>query len=214
MNIYELVLLNSDKFIKIFCLISFGILTRISIQFTNQNWVKSYSHTITLMLLPILTYAITSVISGNIALSLGLVGALSIVRFRNPVRSSFELTIYFFMITMGICASVSTKWMLVIGFVSVGIIFLSEILNSFAKKIFNFSLFETSFNEGNFYNLLTISSDKEVDILKNSKLLITYNYDNGVNTYTLASNKKEDLLIIKNNINIKDVKNIEYSTNS
>ncbi|MDC0342839.1 DUF4956 domain-containing protein [Alphaproteobacteria bacterium] len=176
--------------------------------------MKSYSHTITLMLLPVLTFAITSVISGNIALSLGLVGALSIVRFRNPVRSSFELTIYFFMITMGICASVSTKWMIVIGSVSVSIIFLSEVLNNFSKKLLNFNLFETSFNEGNFYNLLTVTSENEMEMLKNHKLLISYNYNNGLSTYTLASNRKNDLLAIQNIINLKDIKNLEYSTNS
>ena len=61
------------------------------------------------LLLPIVTYAITSVISDNIALSLGMVGALSIVRFRNPVRSPFELSVYFLLISLGICASVSLK---------------------------------------------------------------------------------------------------------
>ena len=46
-------------------------------------------------LLPAITFVITKVIAGNIALSLGMIGALSIVRFRNPVKSSLELTIYF-----------------------------------------------------------------------------------------------------------------------
>ena len=35
-------------------------------------------------------------------LSLGMIGALSIVRFRNPIRSPFELTVYFLSITLGI----------------------------------------------------------------------------------------------------------------
>ena len=64
-----------------------------------------------LVLLPIITYIITQVISGNIALSLGMVGALSIVRFRNPVGSPLELTVYFCAITMGISAGVSLKWL-------------------------------------------------------------------------------------------------------
>ena len=76
-----------------------------------QIWIKTIAHTSPLVLLPILTYVITHVISGNIALSLGMVGALSIVRFRNPVRSPFELTVYFGAITMGITAAVSLKWL-------------------------------------------------------------------------------------------------------
>ena len=68
------------------------------------------SHTSTLTILPIITYVITNVIAGNIALSLGMVGALSIVRFRNPVRSPLELTVYFSSITMGIAAAVNIYW--------------------------------------------------------------------------------------------------------
>ena len=79
------------------------------LQFMGQTWIKTIAHTSTLLLLPILTYVITSVISGNIALSLGMVGALSIVRFRNPVRSPLELSVYFGAITLGITASVSVK---------------------------------------------------------------------------------------------------------
>ena len=45
--------------------------------------------------LPSLGYVITTVIGTNIALSLGMVGALSIIRFRTPVRSPYELIIYF-----------------------------------------------------------------------------------------------------------------------
>ena len=70
------------------------------------------SHTATLVLLPLITYVITNVISGNIALSIGMVGALSIVRFRHPVRSPLELSVYFGAITMGIAASVDFKWLI------------------------------------------------------------------------------------------------------
>ena len=72
----------------------------------------TYAHTFTIVTLPVITYVITSVISGNIALSLGKVGALSIVRFRNPVRSPLELCVYFASITMGISAAVNIKWLI------------------------------------------------------------------------------------------------------
>ena len=52
-------------------------------------------------------YIITIAISDNWALSLGMIGALSIVRFRNPVRSSFELTLFFIYIVIGIAVSVA-----------------------------------------------------------------------------------------------------------
>ena len=73
------------------------------------------SHTATLFVLPIIAFIITRVISGNIALSLGLVGALSIVRFRNPVRSPLELSVYFGAITMGIAGAVSKFYLIFMG---------------------------------------------------------------------------------------------------
>ena len=54
----------------------------------------------------VLGLVITVVIGSNIALSLGMIGALSIIRFRTPVRSSYELTIYFLLLTIGIAAKV------------------------------------------------------------------------------------------------------------
>ena len=96
----EILLNNLNKIINIFSMIAISLYLRILLQLLGQTWVKTIAHTSTLMLLPILTYVITSVISGNIALSLGMVGALSIVRFRNPVRSPLELSVYFGAITI------------------------------------------------------------------------------------------------------------------
>ena len=72
-----------------------GFYIRFLLEIFGQTWIRTKAHTTTLILLPIITYVITNVISGNIALSLGMVGALSIVRFRNPVKSPLELTALF-----------------------------------------------------------------------------------------------------------------------
>ena len=96
----------SDKLIPLVLLFIIPLFFRFLLQVFGQRWVTTTAHTVTIMLLPFITFIITKVISGNIALSLGLVGALSIVRFRNPVRSPLELTVYFGSITLGIAASV------------------------------------------------------------------------------------------------------------
>ena len=67
---------------------------------------KNYSQILVFTLLPVTGYLITSVISNNIALSLGMVGALSIVRFRTPVKNPSELVTYFILITIGIVVNV------------------------------------------------------------------------------------------------------------
>jgi len=52
------------------------------------------------------TCLVVSVIQSSIALSLGLVGALSIIRFRTPIKSAEDLTKLFFSVAIGIgCAS-------------------------------------------------------------------------------------------------------------
>ena len=56
--------------------------------------------------MPIIGLTITTVIGSNIALSLGMIGALSIVRFRTPIRSPYELVLYFSLLTVGIAAKV------------------------------------------------------------------------------------------------------------
>ena len=67
------------------CLVS-GLIIKYSLMFSNQKWVENFHSTITFMTLPVITFVITKVIYDNIALSLGMIGALSIVRFRNPVK--------------------------------------------------------------------------------------------------------------------------------
>ena len=81
-------------------------LIKMVLEKTNQKWLATYHHTLTFILLPMITCGITNSIKSNIALSLGLVGALSIVRFRNPVKNTFELVLYFALISLGIIATV------------------------------------------------------------------------------------------------------------
>ena len=71
---------------------------------------KTITSFLTFVLLPPIGYLITEVISSNIALSLGMVGALSIVRFRTPVKSPLELVNYFMLITIGIVLNANPNY--------------------------------------------------------------------------------------------------------
>ena len=183
----EILLNNFDKIFTIFALLLLSLYVRILLQSMGQNWIKTIAHTATIALLPILTYVITSVISGNIALSLGMVGALSIVRFRNPVRSPLELSVYFGSIAMGISAAVSIKWLLLL----MGAVTLVSILlyfsNTFCKRFFGVPFFITSFSEGNSLSTLNVVSQSEIDTLNVHDFLTSkVRSEKGI-TYTLAS---------------------------
>ena len=91
-------------FLKLFffCAIV-GSLIRLNLSVLhNQDWVRTKSQQLIFAALPSIGFVITKVISGNIALSLGMVGALSIVRFRSPVKNPYELVSYFLLLTLGI----------------------------------------------------------------------------------------------------------------
>ncbi|MDB3865214.1 DUF4956 domain-containing protein [Amylibacter sp.] len=167
------------------------------LQIVGQTWVKTIAHTSTLLLLPILTYVITSVISGNIALSLGMVGALSIVRFRNPVRSPLELSVYFGAITLGITAAVSIKWLVLLAFsvtlVAAVLYALQQITKVFSSKPF----FISSFSEGNLMSTLHVVAPAEIDELDSSVFLSSKTLGNGEISYTLANSNFEALKAIE-----------------
>ena len=82
-----------------------GLFIRITLTLAGQQWAKTYSNTVTYLLLPAVGLVIVLVISDSIALSLGMIGALSIVRFRHPVKSPLELVVYFLLLTVGVALS-------------------------------------------------------------------------------------------------------------
>ena len=79
-----------------------GLLIRMTLSLVGQTWSRTYSNTVTYLLLPVVGLVIVQVISNSIALSLGMIGALSIVRFRHPVKSPLELVVYFLLLTIGV----------------------------------------------------------------------------------------------------------------
>ena len=66
--------------------------------FYNRSFNKS------LAVMPVITAGIMLAMQSNLVISLGMVGALSIVRFRNAVKDSGDLAYLFWSISMGIIA--------------------------------------------------------------------------------------------------------------
>ena len=126
-------------------LVGSGFLFRTALILTGQLWAKSHAQTVSFLVLPLITYVITNTISNNIALSLGMIGALSIVRFRHPVKSPLELIMYFALITVGIATSVRTKWAIQLVIVTILIILLVKFFKVISKK-YGKSFYNTSFN--------------------------------------------------------------------
>ena len=206
------ILEQSDKVFIIILLISISLSIRILLQLLGQRWITTIAHTSTLVLLPILTYIITKVISGNIALSLGMVGALSIVRFRNPVRSPLELSVYFGAITMGIAASVDVIWLYFFsGSIIVAVISMLFV-NYLSTKILKKPFFNTSFTEGNALSTLDVKTQKPIEALDKNKHLTFKRVSNEGVEYIFSSHNYSELVKIQE-IFINDKNIVSYQFN-
>ena len=183
----NIIINNLDKIVALGLLFSMSLYLRILLQIMGQAWIKTIAHTATLVVLPILTYVITSVIAGNIALSLGMIGALSIVRFRNPVRSPLELSVYFCAITMGITAAVSLSWLVIlvssVTLVSIGL----YAANFLVKVVTGKPFFIASFSEGNALSTLQVVAKEEVNVLDIDDSLTSKIISEHEVSYALAS---------------------------
>ena len=69
---------------------------------TYTGVVYSKAFSLCILMLSMVTAMIIRTISANISLSLGMVGALSIVHFRNAVKNSMDLLFLFWSISIGI----------------------------------------------------------------------------------------------------------------
>ena len=206
------ILTHSDKLIAMALLIFLGLALRVTLQIFGQTWIRTKAHTATMLLLPITTYVITNVIAGNIALSLGMVGALSIVRFRNPVRSPLELSAYFGAITMGIVASVSLLWLMFFVIAIIMAIISLIVVNKVSVNLLSVPFFHASFSEGNSLSSLSITTKENIVSLDEHELLQSKVVSNteGKVIYYLTSIDFENLKKTQKDIQLKhDVQAIE-----
>ena len=191
-----------------------GYAIRYALIFSGQMWAKSFAQTVSFFILPIITFVITKTIYGNIALSLGMIGALSIVRFRHPVKSALELIIYFDLITIGIAASVKNNYAIILSILTVVILIALKVFNNIQKKNNNKPFYNISFNEGIELNQIEIISSKKIDLIeKNNNLKSVLNdNENKDYIYRLVFEDKIELQNFKNEIeNIDGLKKIDVS---
>ena len=190
-----------------------GYLIRYSLILSGQAWAKSYSQTVAFFILPVITYVITKTIYGYIALSLGMIGALSIVRFRHPVKSALELIIYFDLITIGIAASVKDKYALGLIIITVLIILILHFIQKSFKKNNN-SFYNLSFSEGIDFDEIEILSNSKIDKIEDSEHLKSSIFEKESNQYIyrLSFENRDQLNNFKKEIEENDqIKKIDVT---
>ena len=194
-------------FLSIVC----GAGIRFSLHLAKQRWATTYHHTMSYIMLPAITMVITTLIAGNIALSLGMIGALSIVRFRNPVKNPFELIIFFALITIGIGVAVNFKLgvglTIIIMLLIICIKYIDDYLAKNGKKMFSLS-----FEEGNIYHEINVKSKSKIKLLEDNKNLIQFYLSKNPQqfNYNLIFSEKSELNKLKKEVEkLEDIEDID-----
>ena len=91
---------------------------------TFQGVLYQRSFNVSLVAITMVITLIIMTISGNLVLSLGMVGALSIVRFRTPIKDPVDLVFIFWAITVGIANGVGYFNISIIGSIVMTIVLL------------------------------------------------------------------------------------------
>lgn len=104
----------------------------VSYRFSHASSVYSAKFNVSLVMLVLVTTLVMSVIGNNVALSLGMVGALSIVRFRTAIKDPRDATYIFWCIAAGICCGIGDYIIVGIGtgFIFVVLLLLGNVRNN------------------------------------------------------------------------------------
>ena len=128
-------------------------------RYTFQGIIYQKSFTISIILISLITSSVIMVISGNLMLALGMVGALSIVRFRAAIKEPLDIVFIFWAITIGIANGVA---FFKLSFMAT--IFVSIILYFLVKVPFKISSYMLVIN----YMSGKETEDKIINTIKNN----------------------------------------------
>ncbi len=101
-----------------------GVFIFLVYQKTYQGVQYSSSFGVTLIALTMITTLVILAVTSNVVLSLGMVGALSIVRFRTAIKEPLDIAFLFWAIAVGIVLAAGLIPLAVTGSVVIGIILL------------------------------------------------------------------------------------------
>lgn len=109
----------------VFCLLfafGLGLIIYLVYKFTYSGTVYSKDFNVSLILMTVITASIMIIIGSNLALSLGLVGSLSIVRFRSAVKENRDMVFIFWAISAGLACGAEVFSVGVISVIVISII--------------------------------------------------------------------------------------------
>ena len=138
------------------------------------------------VLLSITTMLVISVVKSSLALSLGLVGALSIVRFRAAIKEPEELTYLFLAISIGLGIGASQRYLTIVAFITIILIIAAKALLTKSNDL-----------KSNLY--ISLTSKKPIKIDEIVPFLEETTANATLNRYEESKNKSELLFLVNFN---------------
>ena len=111
-----------DSLIGLVAAFVLGLLIYMVYKKTFSGVIYSHTFNISLIVMSMATALIIMGISSNILLSLGMVGALSIVRFRTPIKDPMDIVYIFWAIVVGILCGAGFVPLAVLGSILIGLV--------------------------------------------------------------------------------------------
>jgi uncharacterized membrane protein YhiD involved in acid resistance len=112
----------TDVFIALSMALIIGLFIYLVYKKTFQGVMYSRSFNVSLVMLAILTTFVILAVTSNVILSLGMVGALSIVRFRTAIKDPMDLVFLFWAIGAGIVCGAGLIPLALVGSTVIGIV--------------------------------------------------------------------------------------------
>lgn len=110
----------ANMMVALFC----GVIIALLYRYTYKGLNYSTSFTISLIMLTMITAIVIMVIGNNLARAFGMVGAMSIIRFRTAVKDASDIMFIFFALSIGLAAGVKLYAIAIVGTIVVGLVYL------------------------------------------------------------------------------------------
>lgn len=110
----------TDSLIGLVAALLIGLFIYVVYKKTFNGVIYSHSFNISLIIMTMATALVIMGISSNVLLSLGMVGALSIVRFRTPIKDPMDLVYLFWSVVSGILCGAGFIPLVIVGSIIIG----------------------------------------------------------------------------------------------
>lgn len=187
-----------------------GLASALIYKITFKAISYSNSFTTSLVLLNVISAMVMSIIGSNLARAFGLVGALSIIRFRTAIKDSKDITFIFLSLAIGIATGTQNFHIAIIGGIfTLVLIYLLEIVN-FGDKSKNQYYLSIDVKKKNFNELELESIIKKYTL---KSILSSMNIDNNSDdlirvSYRISLSRNQETNLISAIKSMKSIKNI------